>query len=62
VRGKLRLVARSRKGVRLTTAAKTLRMPFVPGAPPVARGSYLSVVTATIANERVTRARSLKLR
>ncbi|MEA2438235.1 MAG: repeat-like domain [Thermoleophilaceae bacterium] len=62
VRGKLRLVARSRKGVALGTKAKTLHMPFVPGAPKVVRGSYLSVVTAKIAGERVTRARSLKLR
>jgi hypothetical protein len=62
VRGKLRLVARSRKGVPLTTKAKTLRMPFVSGAPKVVRGSYLSVVSAKIAGERVTRARSLKLR
>jgi hypothetical protein len=62
VHGKLRLVARSRKGVRLTTTAKTLQMPFVRGAAKVVRGSYLSVVTAKIAGERVTRARSLNLR
>ena len=62
VRGKLRLVARSRKGVRLTTASKTLRLPFVKGAPRVVRGGYLSIVSATIAGERVTRARSLRLR
>jgi hypothetical protein len=62
VRGKLRLVARSRRGVRLTTAPRTLRMPFVAGAPRIVRGSYLTVVSATIAGELVTRARSLRLR
>jgi hypothetical protein len=62
VHGKLRLVARSRKGVGLTTKSKTLRMPFVRHAPAVVRGGYVSVVSARIGAERVTRARSLKLR
>jgi len=55
-------VARSRKGVALTTKSKTLRMPFVRHAPAVLRGGYVSVVSARIGPERVTRARSLKLR
>jgi hypothetical protein len=62
VRGKWRLVARSRRGVRLTIKARTLRMPFVRGAPRIVRGRYLTVVSATIAGELVTRARSLRLR
>jgi hypothetical protein len=62
VRGKLRLVARSRRGVRLTTQPRTLRMPFVRGAPRIVRGRYLTAVSATIAGELVTRARPLRLR
>jgi hypothetical protein len=62
VHGKLALVARSRRGVKLTTRARTLRMPLVRGAPRIRRGRYLSVVSATIAGEFVTRARPLRLR
>jgi hypothetical protein len=62
VRGKLRLVARSRSGVSLTTKSKELRLPFVRRAPQVVRGSYVTVVSAKVGAERVTRARSLKLR
>jgi hypothetical protein len=62
VGGKLRLVARSRHGVRLTTRSKTLKLPFVRHAPKVVRGGYVTVVSAKIGAERVTRARSLKLR
>jgi hypothetical protein len=61
VRGKLRLVARTRKPVRLTTAPRTLRMRFVRHSPRVVRGRYLSVVTGIIAGERVTRARPFSL-
>ena len=62
VHGKLRLVARSRRAVRLTTRARTLRMPLARHAPRIVRGSYLSVVSATIAGERVSRVRPLRLR
>jgi hypothetical protein len=62
VRGKLALVASSRRAVRLTTRARTLRLAFVRHAPRVARGRYLTVVSATIAGELVTRARPLRLR
>jgi hypothetical protein len=62
VRGKLRLVARSRAGVPLTTKSKTLKLPFVRHAPKVVRGSYVTVVSAKVGAERVTRVRSLKLR
>jgi hypothetical protein len=62
VRGKLRLVARSRGAVRLTTAPRTLRLRFVRHAPRVVRARYLSVVSGTIAGERVTRARPFSLR
>ena len=62
VRGKLMVVARSAHGVRLTTAPRTLRMPLVRHAPRVVRGRYLTVVSARIAGELVTRARPLRLR
>jgi hypothetical protein len=55
------LVARSRAVVTLTTAPHTFRMPLVHGAR-IVRGHYLSVVRATIAGERVSRARALRLR
>jgi hypothetical protein len=61
VHGKLRLVARSGRAVRLTTSPRTLRMKLVHGAPPIAPGRYLSVVSGTIARERVTRARPFSL-
>jgi hypothetical protein len=59
--GRWRLVARSRRPVRLTTAPRTLRMPFVRHRPRIVRGRYLSVVSGTIAGERVTRARPFSL-
>ncbi|MEA2412356.1 MAG: repeat-like domain [Thermoleophilaceae bacterium] len=59
--GKLRLIARSGHGVRLTKAPRTLRMKFVRGAPRIVAGGYLSVVSGTIAGERVTRARPFRL-
>jgi hypothetical protein len=60
--GKLALVARSGRGVRLTTAARTLRMPFARHAPRMKPGRYLTVVSATITGELVARARPLRLR
>lgn len=61
VHSRLRLIARSGRGVRLTTAPRTLRMKFVHGAPPIVQGRYLTVVSGTIAGERVTRARPFGL-
>jgi hypothetical protein len=59
--GRLVLVARSRGPARLTTSPHTFRMPLVRAAR-IVSGRYLSVVRATIAGERVTRARPLRLR
>jgi hypothetical protein len=61
LRGRLVTVARSRHGVRLTTRPRTLRMRLVRHRR-IGRGRYVSLVSATIAGERVTRIRALRLR
>jgi hypothetical protein len=61
VHGRWRLIARSGRGVRLTTGPRTLRMKFVHGAPRIVAGRYLTAVSGTIAAERVTRARPFSL-
>jgi hypothetical protein len=60
--GARRLLARSRGGVRLTTAPRTLRMRFVRGARRIAAGRYVSVVSARIAGTGVARTRPFRLR
>ncbi len=62
VKGRLALVARSRRAVSLSVRTRTLRMPLVRRGPRIVRGRYVSLVSAVIAGERVSRRRPLRLR